>query len=292
MIRKPPRLRVGDTVGVLSPSSPAASLYPHRLEQGVRALEDLGLKIRLGRNALRRTNWTAGSPEERTDDLHELWTSPDVRAIFAAIGGDHANQMLPLIDYSLIARHPKIILGYSDVTVLLLALHVRTGLVPFYGPAVLPEFGEYPRPMSYTLEHVRRALFSEDPVGGISPSTEWTDEFLDWAAGPEYQQQRNLVTNLGWRWLKPGHGEGKLMGGCLQSLMHLRGTQYWPNWRATLMFWEISDEYSSPAHVDSMLMDLDNSGVFERVRGMVVGRPCRYSPEQRAILDELVLSRT
>jgi len=292
LLLKAPCLQPGDTVGLMSPSSPAAALYPHRLQQGVHSLRAMGLGVRLAPGINRRTRWTAGSPAERANDLHELWADSEVKAIIATIGGDHANQVLPFLDTAFMARQPKVLLGYSDVTVLLLALHVRTNLVTFYGPAVLPEFGEPAGLMPYTFEYLHRAVFSVAPVGLIRPTTTWTDEFRDWDEARKKPRSRKLACNAGWRWLRPGRAKGQLLGGCLQSLMHLRGTQYWPNWNGALLFWEPSDSDSSPGHIDSMLTDLDNSGVFAAISGMIVGRLCRYSEEQRATLDEVILERT
>ncbi len=108
----------GSTVAIISPSAPAVALFPHRLERGTAHLKSLGFEVKLMPNAALRTGWTAGSGEERAIDLHEAFADPDVSVVLAAIGGNHSAQMLPFLDYDLIAENPKVFQGYSDVTTL------------------------------------------------------------------------------------------------------------------------------------------------------------------------------
>ena len=96
----------------------------------------------------------------------------------------------------------------------------------------------------------------------------------------------------GWTWLKQGSAEGPLVGGCLESLQHLRGTPYWPVWDGAIMFFETSEQNPSPETVDGILMDYENMGVFEKIVGLLVGRPMRYSPEEMGRLREVILERT
>jgi muramoyltetrapeptide carboxypeptidase LdcA involved in peptidoglycan recycling len=101
-----------------------------------------------------------------------------------------------------------------------------------------------------------------------------------------------LQQSPGWRWLKPGASEGTLIGGCLESLQHLRGTAFWPSWDNAILFFETSEERPSPETVDGILMDYENMGVFENLAGMLVGRPMRYLEQDKAALDEVLLERT
>src|SRR5512135_1254374 len=114
----PPRLRPGDTVAIVSPSWGGAGLFPHRVELGVRQLEALGYRVKLARHALSHRNYASDTPENRAADLHECFADPEVRAIIAAIGGNHACHLLPLLYFDLIRHNPKIFMGFSDITVL------------------------------------------------------------------------------------------------------------------------------------------------------------------------------
>src|SRR5881296_2268349 len=109
-----------------------------------------------------------------------MFSDPDIRAVIASIGGEHSCETLGLLDWYLIRRHPKIFMGYSDITVLNVAMHVSTGLVTLNGPAVVSEFGEFPEVFPYTVESVMRTLFNGHDTWAVRSSTEWTDEFLDW----------------------------------------------------------------------------------------------------------------
>ena len=96
----------------------------------------------------------------------------------------------------------------------------------------------------------------------------------------------------GWTWLKGGEAEGRLIGGCLESLQHLRGTEYWPEWDNAMFFFELSEGRPTPETVDGILMDYQNMGVFEKINGLVIGRPMRYSDAEKQMLRERVLERT
>lgn len=295
---KPPRLHHGDTIGVFSASSPLAGLTPHRVERGIRELERLGFRVVVAKNALNVTGYTAGSPEDRATDIHELIGDRTVKALFSFIGGFSTNQILPFLDFDLIRRNPKIFLGYSDTTVLHFALQTGAGLVSFYGPAVLTQFAENPGLPAYTETMLGKALMGDHPIGATSPSEEWTDEILDWRERKDLERPRTMKVNPGWIWLREGVAEGPLTGGCLSSMMHLRGTAYWPDMSGRILFWELANNTGDltvgepPHHIDSHLTDLELSGVFGQVVGMIVGRPFGYSETQSRHLQEIILERT
>lgn len=286
------RLSPGDQVGIVSPSWGGAGLFPHRVEQGVRQIERLGLRVKLARHSLHSSGFVSDSPENRVSDLHEMFCDPDVRLILAAIGGDHSCHLLPLLDFELIRQHPKLFMGFSDVTVLNIAIWKETALVTFNGPALLTDFAENPEMFDYTLTHFLKAVSHPAPIGRVTPSTWWTEEFLDWGQKQDQTRPRERQPSDGWTWLKPGVAEGVLVGGCLESLEHLRGTRYWPDWRGRIMFIETSEGAPPPAAVDGMLMDYENMGVLHSISGLLVGRPMRYTADQRQELRDVVLDRT
>ena len=289
---RPPRLREGDTVGVISPSWGGGAAYPHWVERGVKYLESLGFRVKLAPHAMNSVGYVSDTPENRAADIHEMFRDPVVKAVVAMIGGDHSCHLLPLLDFDLIRENPKILMGYSDVTVLNVAIWAKTGLVTFNGPALMVELAEYPKVFGYTERHMLEALCSVEPVGQVEPSAWWTEEELDWGEREDLTRARSGRASSGWTWLKEGSGEGFLVGGCLESMQHLRATPYWPDLDGAILFLETSEEKPEPERVDGILMDYENMGVFERIRGLLFGRPMCYEPEERKQLREVILERT
>ena len=289
---KAPRLQPGDTVGVVSPSWGGAGAFPHRVQRGVDQLTALGLKVKFGRHALNQRGFVSDFPKNRASDLHDMFLDPDVRLILAAIGGDHACHLLPLLDFAIVRQHPKLFMGFSDMTVLNLALWKETGLVTFNGPALLTDFAENPEMFEYTKTWFQKAVCHPTPIGKIEPSPYWTEETLDWGTRKDLERPRARQRSEGWTWLKGGIGEGVLLGGCLESLQHLRGTKYWPDWKEAILFLETSEEKPPPSTVDGLLMDFENMGVLQALRGLLIGRPMRYSAEEKSMLRDVILERT
>ena len=169
---KPARLSKGDTIGVISPASPAAGRVPRRFERGLRSIEEMGYSVKVGKNARRVRGHKAGFVQERVDDLHEMFRDEKVKAIITSLGGYNSNELLPVIDYELIKKKPKILCGYSDITFLHCGIHSQTGLVTFYGPHILSQFADFGGPIPYTQDYFNRILTQAQPLGKIEPSTE------------------------------------------------------------------------------------------------------------------------
>src|SRR5512142_931173 len=189
---KPPALKRGETIGVVSPSWGGAGQFPHRVETAIAYLRSLGFETVLARHALGRSGFVSDTAENRAADIHAMFRDPDVKAIVAAAGGDHSCHLLPLLDFDLIRRHPKIFVGYSDITVLNVAIWKETGLVTFNGPAILSDFAEHPRMLDYTEQSFLRAVCSNAPAGPVEPSSLWTEEFLDWNTRQDLTRPRHL----------------------------------------------------------------------------------------------------
>ena len=291
-IVKPPRLRLGDTIGIVSPSWGGAGEYPHRVERGVKHLESLGFTVKIAPHALNQRGFVSDTVENRVSDLHEMFADPSVRAIVAAIGGNHSCHLLPRLDFELIRAHPTILMGFSDITVLNVAIWAKTGLVTFNGPALLTDFAEYPRMFEYTERSFLNTLGQPEPVGVIEPSRFWTEEFLSWSQKKDIERARHLEPSEGPVWLRQGFAEGALIGGCIESLEHLRGTAFWPDFGDAILFLETSEAKPTPETVDAMLMDYQNMGVLDQIRGLLFGRPMRYSPSEKQDLYQVLLDRT
>jgi muramoyltetrapeptide carboxypeptidase len=289
---KPTILQEGDTIGIVSPSWGGVGAFPHRAEAGIKHLESLGFKVKVAEHAANDEGYVSDTAENRAHDIHDMFQDPEVKMILAAIGGDHSCHLLPLLDFELIRQNPKIFMGYSDITVLNVAIWQQTGSTTFNGPALITDFAEFPKMFDYTEQYFLKAVTKAEPIGKIEPATFWTEEFLDWDTKEDQTRPRQQNETTGWNWLKPGFGEGPLIGGCLESLQHLRGTSYWPDWEGAILFFETSEEKPLPETVDGILMDYENMGVLEKLAGMLVGRPMLYGEQEKQQLREVILART
>jgi len=294
---KPPRLEAGDRVGLVSPSSGMAGQVPHRVNKAKSALEELGFEVVLAKNAMNTRGYVSGTPAERVSDLHSLFRDKKTKAIISMIGGNHSSQLLDSLDYDMIRKNPKIFMGFSDITVLHYALHAKAGLTTFYGPAALTQLGENPRILPYTLDYLKKALMSDEPIGKVTAAKQWTDEVLNWFTKEDLKRPRKMYRNPGWEWLRSGKASGPIIGGCITSLMHVRSTEYWPSHKGAVFFIETPEgedfRKGEPVeNIDAHLQDLRTAGVFDEISGLIVGRPYQYEPKQRMQLKKVIMERT
>ncbi|MDP1759962.1 MAG: LD-carboxypeptidase [Candidatus Woesebacteria bacterium] len=288
----PPRLRPGDTVGLVSPSAGVAGLVPHRIDRAAAFLASLGYKIKIAPQAIQTAGYLSGTVEERVADLRAMFADPEVRMILCTIGGNHSNQLLRHLDYDLVRRDPKIFMGYSDITVLHYAFQSQANLATYYGPCAMTQFAEFPTMQEYTLSSFVRevtAAGDDDPYN-VPASSSWTNELLDWFTKADLTRPRAFEENEGYEWLVSGRASGPALGGAILSLNHLAGTRYWVDPAGTIFFLDIlkTKELDLSA-VDALLADLDNLWVFDGIRGLVVGRPADYGPKEIVRLKELLL---
>jgi muramoyltetrapeptide carboxypeptidase len=271
---KPNALKEGDTIGIISPSFPALARYGHRLERARAALEKLGLHVVLAPNALESEGFVAGDARKRAEDFNWCFSNPEVHGIMAAIGGLNSNAMLPFCDFQVVRNNPKVFVGYSDVTALLLPVVGLSGLVCFHGPAFISEWGEFPCPFDYTVHWFRKALFAAQPIGILSPADSWTDEFLDWDQRAD-RRPRRLKTSEGWQFLRSGEGSGFLFGGNVDTLNMLAGTRFWSLPQQPIIAL-IEVTCMKPAAFDRALEQLIQVGLFEKATAVVFGRYHAY----------------
>lgn len=291
-LTKPPRVRAGDTVAIISPSFGAVGPWPHRVERGTAYLESLGLQVRLMPNAGRTESSVSAPAEARVEDIHQAFADANVAVVLAGIGGNHSNQLLPLLDYDLIREHPKVFQGYSDVTVLHWAIGKHAGLSTFHGPALVPELGEFPEVLPHTDRYLRAAWFGEDPIA-FEAAEWWTDELLDWDTKADLTRPRQLRPNEGWVTVREGEAAGPLLVGCFETICwHLKGSDAWLDPEGAILVLEPSELALPPTDVDSYLTDLEQLGVFDAAAGLVFARPYGYSPDDLAALWEILAQRT
>ncbi len=230
---KPPRLNPGDEIGLIAPAGPVA---PTELSPGIDLLTAMGYGVCLSAHLYHRKEYLAGEDDTRLQDLHSMFRNDKVKAIFCARGGYGSLRLLSKIDYDLIRENPKVIIGYSDITALLLAVLNEAGIVTFHGPVV--------RELSYDM----------DPGLLFRPIT----------------SQEPLVVDLGrGSTLMPGGTSGILLGGNLSLICHLIGTPYMPSLNGCILFVE---ERGEPLYkIDRMLMYLELSGLFKNLSGIILG---------------------
>lgn len=286
-----PALKSGDTIGIVSPSWFGGEALLPRANRGIAQLQRLGFQVEVAEHAFHSYGHVSDTAENRVADLHAMFANPEVAAILATIDGDHSCHLLPRLDWQLIRNNPTIFMGFSDITVLNVAIWAQTGLVTFNGPALLTDWAEYPDMPAFSRKNVLRAIGTPEPLGDLAPSGWWTEEFLDWSTGEDATRPRQQTPSPGWRWLREGSAQGPLIGGCLESLQHLRGTPWWPDMTGALLFLETSEERPSPEEIDGILMDYENMGVFDKIHGLIFARPYGYSDEDKVRLHQVIVER-
>lgn len=294
---KPKKLEKGDTIAIISPSAGLAAIFPHRLDNAIKFLKKEGYKIKEFTNTRKVDGWESAPAEERAKDIMAAFLDKEVKAIICAIGGNTLNKTLGYIDFEKIKQNPKIFCGYSDISILHYALNKKSNLVTFYGPCVMTQFAEYPTPLDYTIKYFNKAVLSIMPIGKIEPSREWTDEVLDWSKKLDLTRARKMELNTGFEWLRKGKAKGKIIGGCLHSIAHLIGTEYWLEYKDKILFIEIPEgqDFSKGEplpEVDALLCDLNLAGIFKEIKGLIVGRPFRYSKEETEKFKKIILDNT
>ncbi len=278
----PRRLRPGDELRVIAPSLSLPMISPANRALATARLEDLGLRVTFGEHVLEQDDFGSTSIEHRLADLHAAFADPGVAAILTVIGGANSNQLLPYLDWDLIAANPKVFCGYSDITALSCAITARTGLVTYSGPhystfAMRDHFEQ-------TLAWFRSALWPDEPLV-VSPAASWTDDrwFDD-------QDDRLVRPNEGHWTIAAGHAEGRLVGGNLCTLSLLQGTGSLPDLRGAIVFVE-DDAESGTYDFDRDLTSLTQQPGFDRVRGLLIGRFQAAFGMTRATLEAIVRSK-
>jgi len=254
---KPLALRPGDTMGIVAPAS---NIRKEDLDAGCQALRRAGYRPFYLESILERDLFFAGSTSRRARELEEMFERADVRAILCARGGYGANYLLPELDLDKIKAHPKIFVGYSDVTNLLTYFTDSTGLVTFHGPMAAKDWAH------------------EDGVNLAS-----------WQSCLSQARPWDVPLNADVSGLIDGDAEGVLYGGCLSILVASLGTPYQIKTTGTILF--VEDIAARPYQVDRMLMQLKLGGHFDGIRGIVFGQmlDCVQSANQDYTLQEVIM---
>lgn len=279
-INHPEALQPGDTIRVISPSWLGGASFVPRAMRGVHLLESLGFRVEIGVHAFGNREHVSGTVQERLADLHDAFADTSVKMVLATIGGTHAADLLPHIDFDLMRRNPKIFMGFSDNTILHTALRTECSLATLYGPGLLTDWSEHPGMPQDAQKTALHLLTSQDPLEAISSPDWWTDEFLDWESGEDTHRAREQRHNPGHVWIRGGIAEGRTIGGCLETLQHLRGTRWWPDFTNAILCIETSEECRSPESFDAMFGDFALMGVLDQISGLLVARPYGFDSDQ------------
>jgi muramoyltetrapeptide carboxypeptidase len=251
-IIKPRRLSPGDLIGILAPASPVAD--PSRIERGVRYLERNGYRALVAGNVGKARGYLAGTDQERVADMHSLFGNPEVKAILCARGGYGTPRLLSMLDYRLIARNPKIFVGYSDITAMQLAIWKKCGLVTYQGP-----------------------MLAVDLYGEVDPfAEEWFWKILT-SRGPLGMLPIDAGTAIP---VRTGKARGRLLGGNLALLCAIVGTRYQPDFSGAMLFLEDTDE--EPYRIDRMFTQLRHASILERSTGILLGQFTDSEPKDPA----------
>lgn len=269
-IIKPKALRKGDTVGFIAPGSPVKK---EKIDIAIKNMENLGLKVKYTDTIFKQEKYLAGTDEERLLDIHTMFEDDEVKAIWCLRGGYGCTRIIDAIDYRIILKNPKILIGYSDITALLLAIYEKTGLVGFHGPVASSQlFTEF------TSSQVEKILFGLSPKDHIIPFQTQSDE--------KYVQGHEPYV------VTPGFATGILTGGNLSLLVCLPNTPYAPSYKNKIVFIEDLDE--KPYRIDRMLTFLLNSTDLSQAAGIVLGvwHNCDTgTPETSFTLKEVFMDR-
>jgi muramoyltetrapeptide carboxypeptidase len=258
---RPPALRDGDCIGL---AAPASGFKEEELHAGVRVLQDLGFRVHYTPRLFEQYRYLAGSDAARAAELHTLFADPTIQAIFCCRGGYGSQRLLPYLDTAIIKANPKIFVGYSDLTSLLLYLYSQCQLVTLHGPVVVGDL--HPGLPPDVLRQLK-GLLTGDAVAMQPPMAQLT----------------------GLSVLRAGSAEGRLLGGCLSLLVCAVGTPFQPQTRDTILFLE--DRGERLYAIDRMLTYLKLAGVLQGVRGLVFGRMERVEADRHLAygMEEVIL---
>lgn len=289
---RPPRLKAGDTVAVVSTSWGGPSIFPATFERGLDTLRRVfGLAIREMPTARMAARELGANPRLRADDLNAAFADDGIQAIVMSIGGVDSVRILEHLDAAVAVANPKILLGFSD-SATQMTFYNQAGLVTFNGPSVMAGFAQMER-FDGAVDHVRALLFEPTDTYEYRPFADWTDGYRDWSDPANDDAIGERRPHDGWHWLQgSGRAEGRLFGGCADVLEMLKGTRFWPApefWQDRILFLETSEDKPTPSRVEYWLRNYGVQGVFDRVAAVLIGRARDYSDTEKTELDEMVV---
>lgn len=254
----PNKLQKGDIVGLIAPGYRIAEKI--EIQYAIERMKALGLKVKVGESVNKKFGYFAGTDEERASDINKMFADKDVKAIISLRGGWGSNRILSLLDYKIIKENPKIFMGYSDITSLLLAINAKTGLITFHGPmAALSWTG-------FTTQYVKDILFEGKRIDFVNPVEE-EDDLI--------QTKNRIIT------IRKGKATGYLLGGSITLLSTMIGSNYLPDFNGAILF--VEDIEEDVYRIDRMLTQLKNAGVLDKISGFIFGKCTDCCSKKRTI---------
>jgi len=279
----PEKLKTGDEIKVIAPSRSAAILSSENYDLAFeRMRKEFKLVVGFGKHHQEKDMLASSSIESRISDIHDAFSNKKVKMLNTVIGGFNSNQLLKYLDWDLIKKNPKIICGYSDITVLANAVYAKTGLVTYSGP----HFSTFAQKeyLDYTIEYFKKCLIENNEYT-IEPSKEWLDD--QWYRN---QDNRTPIANEGYWVLKTGVAEGTIVGGNLSSFSLLFGTEYMPDLTDSVIFLEV-DNYTQGVDLlefERQLQSLLQQKGSEGIKGIIIGRFQKGSEVTREKLQYVI----
>lgn len=259
----PAKLKQGDEIRIIAPSRSLSIMAENQVDFAVKRLNEMGFKVTFGEHVSEIDCMLSSSIRSRVADIHEAFNDSNVKAILTVIGGFNSNQLLPYLDYDLIAENPKILCGFSDITALGTAIYTQTELVTYSGT----HFSTFSmkKGLDYVLDSFSACLVDKEPFA-LTESSSWSDDewYLD-------QENRDFKPNEGLVVLQDGEAEGTIIGGNLCTLNLLQGTEYMPDLSGAILFLE-DDFMTVPETFDRDLESLLNQPGADEIKGLVIGR--------------------
>lgn len=258
---KPPALKPGDTIAI---SSPAGAVWDDaQIEKFVSILENSGFQVKRGQTLKEKYGYFAGTDEFRASEINKFFLDKNVNAIFCMKGGWGCARILDKLNYEAIKNNPKVIMGFSDITSLLIAINAKTGMATYHGPVGNSGWNDF------TIKYVKEVLVDKKIVSYAYPEEE-TDKFYT---------------------INPGKTQGVLVGGNLTVLASMIGSEYLPDWKNKILFLEETGE--EPYRIDRMLTQLKLAGVLKNISGFVFGKcvKCEAEEPEKAFTLQQVLEQ-
>ncbi len=249
---KPAALKKGDTIGLVCPAYSA--FIREEVTIAMESLEAMGFKVLRGKHIFDRYGYLAGKDEDRAADINEMFGNKKVDAIMAMHGGWGCARILPLLDYELIKKNPKIFIGYSDITALLLGIYSQTGLVTFHGPVGSATWN------AFSVDYFKNTLIEGNATKMTNPVRK----------GDALVPMDDRIYTI-----NSGKATGKLIGGNLTVLSHILGSKYVPDFKGAILF--IEDVQEETYRIDRMITQLKLAGILGQISGFVFGK-CTNCP--------------
>lgn len=250
-IVKPNALKIGDTIGVVSPASKPGN--EENYFNGIKYLEQRGYSVKSGKHNLSIHGYLAGDDNARLEDLNTMFADSDVKAIICSRGGYGAPRLLHRLNYDLIRKNPKIFVGYSDITVLNMALLAKAGLISYSGPMVAVEMGKGIH------------SFSEKSLWDILTNT--TDQIV--LQNPDDSKIKVI---------KEGKAQGRLVGGCISVFSAILGSSYVPDLEGAILV--VEDIGEVPYRLDRYFAQMRLAGIFDKINGLILGQFIDCVPDE------------